>query len=535
MDISDWTLERKIGQMILGGFEGTKSSEQVRTMIEKHHMGGVIYFARNVESTEQVAALSLKLQQHAKEACEPPLWISIDQEGGMVARITEGVALMPGQMALSAGGSVEAVYESANISGKELRALGINLNYAPDLDVNNNPLNPVIGVRSFGEQAETVAIYGAEIIRGLQDANVVATAKHFPGHGDTDVDSHLDLPVISHSKERIYSIELPPFIKAIKSGVDCIMSAHIYFPAFERSKLPVTLSASVLTGLLREELGFKGVIMTDCMEMHAISLQYGTVNAAVMAVEAGADLVLISHTFELQVGAVQALLDAVRSGRISEERIDQSVRRLLDLKEKRGLSADAGDHAAMVGTAEHREVAQRLSEASVTLVKDAAGLLPLSAKPTLVLAMEPGVVSLVDESYEARATLGKALAAQGLAVTERVIPLQRIAELAGEILELVAPYDQIVIGTYNAHFYPEQIKLVKDILALGKQPVVIALRNPYDIQKFPEVPAYICLYESRPLALQSAAKLLTGEIRARGRLPVTISDSYPLGWGVLQS
>jgi beta-N-acetylhexosaminidase len=149
--------------------------------------------------------------------------------------------------------------------------------------------------------------------------------------------------------------------------------------------------------------------------------------------------------------------------------------------------------------------------------------------------MEPGVVSLVDESYESRATLGKALAAQGLAVNERVIPLQRIAELAGEILELAAPYDQIVIGTYNAHFYPEQVKLVQDILTLGKQPVVIALRNPYDIQQFPEVPAYICLYESRPLALQSAAKLLTGEICAQGRLPVTISESYPLGWGVIQS
>jgi beta-N-acetylhexosaminidase len=313
------------------------------------------------------------------------------------------------------------------------------------------------------------------------------------------------------------------------------MSAHIYFPAFERGNLPVTLSPSVLTGLLREELGFKGVIMTDCMEMHAISLRYGTVNAAVMAVEAGADLVLISHTFDLQVGAVEALLHAVRSGRISEDRIDQSVSRLLGLKAKRGLTADAGDHAAMVGTAAHREVARRLSEASVTLVKDAAGLLPLSGKPTLVLAMEPGVVSLVDESYEARATLGKAIAAQGLAVKERVIPLERIAELSGEILELVAPYDQIVIGTYNAHFYPEQIKLVQDILELGKQPVVIALRNPYDIQKFPDVPAYICLYESRPFALQSAAKLLMGKIRARGRLPVTISDSYPVGWGVLQS
>ncbi|ANE48208.1 beta-glucosidase [Paenibacillus swuensis] len=532
MEFSRWTLEQKIGQMILGGFEGTEPAEHVRTMIKDHHMGGVIYFARNVRHPAQVAALSRDLQLMAAEAGQPPLWISIDQEGGMVARITEGVALMPGAMALAAGGSAEAAYESAKISGTELRALGINLNFAPDLDINVNAMNPVIGVRSFGEQPDRVAELGVQTLRGYQDANVVATAKHFPGHGDTHIDSHLDLPVITHSSERIRSVELVPFIKAVEAGVDSVMSAHIRFPAFDDSGVPVTLSHRVLTGLLREELGFAGVIMTDCMEMKAIADHYGTVHAAVMAVEAGADLVLISHSLELQAGAAAALVEAVRSGRISEERIDQSVERLLALKAKRALAAEPGDFSRIVNTPEHRSAAERFSEASITLVKDTAGLLPLAAKPTLVLTVEPAAVSLVDESYGERATLGSALAAEGIDVRERVIPLTKAGELTQEMLKEAGWYEQIVVGTYNAHLHPDQVSLVRALLALGKQPVVAALRNPYDLQAYADVPAYVCLYESRPLALQSAAKLMSGALVPQGKLPVTIGESYPAGWGV---
>lgn len=521
----------------MGGFEGTTAPQSVRSLIEKYHIGGVIYFARNVASLEQVAALSNEVQQMAASAGELPLWISIDQEGGMVARITEGVALMPGNMALAAGSSEESVYEAAHISGQELRTLGINLNFAPVLDVNNNPRNPVIGVRSYGESPEAVGRYGAAAIRGYQEANVVATAKHFPGHGDTDVDSHLDLPTISHYKDRIYAVELKPFVKAIEAGVDSIMSSHIYFPAFEKLKLPSTLSRSVLTGLLREELGFEGVIMTDCMEMHAISRHYGTVEASVLAIEAGADLVLISHSFDLQVAAIEAILQAVRAGRISADRIDQSVRRLIALKERRGLLAARSGAAgsaglAVVGCAAHRAAAQRMSEASVTLVKDTAALLPLSPEPTLVLAVEPAIVSEVDEAYASRATLGSSLAAHGIAVTEHCLPLQQVGEYAAEALRLAANFEQIVVGTYNANLYTEQAKLVNDLLAMGKNPIVVALRNPYDIQCFSNISTYVCLYESRALALHSAAKFLTGRIQAAGKLPVSITDDPIIEAGV---
>lgn len=255
--IQNMNLRQKIGQMLICGFWGTEMTEELHSFIKEQQIGGVIYFARNVNKAEQVSRLSSDLQKAAAESGNLPLWVSIDQEGGMVARITEGVALMPGNMALAAAGSLEWAYESSHISGMELKALGINMNFAPVLDVNNNLLNPVIGVRSYGESPELVADYGAKAFHGLQDAGVVATAKHFPGHGDTAVDSHLDLPTVTHERERMERIELVPFKRAIAEGIDAVMSAHIYFPALEAQKLPVTLSHSVLTGLLREELNSK--------------------------------------------------------------------------------------------------------------------------------------------------------------------------------------------------------------------------------------------------------------------------------------
>lgn len=545
--IQDMTLREKIGQMLLCGFEGTEATDKLKELIAEHQVGGVIYFARNVVNTAQVAELSDQLQEIAGQAGVMPLWVSIDQEGGMVARITEGVALMPGQMALAAGAlgadagasaevsasasasaNSNAAYEAALISGKELRALGINLNFAPVLDVNNNPDNPVIGVRSFGESAELVAEFGLRAVQGFQDANVVATAKHFPGHGDTSVDSHLDLPTIVHEQERIRSLELVPFVKAIENGVDAIMSSHIYFPAFEAEKLPATLSKSVLTGLLREELGYDGVVMTDCMEMNAIAEHYGTVAASVMAIEAGADLVLISHSFDRQIGAIAAIEQAVREGRISEARIDASVERLLALKARRGLLEP--QQTGEVGTAEHCAVAQRLSEASITLVKDEQGLLPLKRTRTLAVTVAAAVSSGVDEAYAGPASLGAALAARGLDVIDRVLPLAEVGGLSGSVLEAAEGVEQIVVGTYNARFHPAQVELVRALQAIGKPLVVVGLRVPYDLLELSEVSTFVAAYESRPLALQSTAKGLLGELEMKGRLPVTLGSGYPAGW-----
>ncbi|WP_438495352.1 beta-N-acetylhexosaminidase [Paenibacillus sp. IHBB 3054] len=605
MVVAEMSLSDKIGQMLMCGFEGTAVPDDgIRELVAKGGIGGVIYFARNVETPEQVARMTAELQQAAAEGGKAPLWISIDQEGGMVARITEGVALMPGGMAIAAAGSVEDAYQAALISGRELSAMGINLNYAPVLDVNNNARNPVIGVRSFGESPEKVADYGAATIRGFQDAGVAATAKHFPGHGDTDVDSHLDLPTVRHDRARMDSVELVPFRRAIAEGVDAMMSAHIYFPALEQEKLPVTLSKAVLTGLLREELGYGGIIMTDCMEMNAIAEHYGTVEASVLAIEAGADIVLISHRADRQLAAIEAILHAVAEGRISETRIDDSVRRLLALKVKRGVIAagpvegdgaadsDAADSSAAGSTAAsaegagavsaedtsaggskhseiedgdaantvamdveyghvvssaaayaglslleappHVEVARRISEASITLVRNQSSVLPLQRKKTLAVTAAPVVATLVDEAFGETAGLGTMLSKYGLDCIDRVVPAGDIASYAADLLEVarVEDIEQIVVGTYNAQFNPDQCNLVESLRALGKPLAVVALRNPYDLLAMPEIETYTAAYEGRPLALESAAKALLGQIPFQGRLPVSLGDKYPAGWGL---
>ncbi|MCI3918835.1 beta-N-acetylhexosaminidase [Paenibacillus sp. TRM 82003] len=550
------SLEEKIGQLLLCGFPGTTLDEEMRELIAEGRIGGVILFARNVATNEQVAALTESLQSTAADAGVLPLLVSIDQEGGMVARLTDSVALMPGNMAIGAAGSIDAAQEAARISGKELRSLGINLNYAPVLDVNNNAANPVIGVRSFGETPEQVAAFGAAAIRGYREANVASTAKHFPGHGDTSVDSHLDLPVVGHDRERLEQVELPPFRRAIAEGVDAIMTAHIHFPAFEADGLPATLSPSVLTGLLREELGFDGIIMTDCLEMEAIAKYYGTVEASVTAVEAGADIVLISHRHELQRGAIDAISAAVRRGRLSEARIDASVKRVLRLKAALGLfESDAGHaghegdmgherhmgHSAVrpkpdlsaVGCTDHREAARRISEASVTLVRN-EGILPLKATKTLAVTVAATVQTMVDDELSGAQSLGSALASLGLdctdVIVEPTVPLERI----GAVVEAAkdSSVAQLVIGVYNAAFHPGQVALVRALAELGKPLVVVALRNPYDIAAFPAVPAYVATYESRPMALESAAKALLGQIPFRGSLPVSLGAVYRAGWGL---
>ncbi|WP_274365706.1 beta-N-acetylhexosaminidase [Paenibacillus thermotolerans] len=533
------SLKEKIGQLVLCGFPGTNVPEELAGLIREYRISGVILFARNVDTVEQVAVLTGELQRVAAEAGVLPLWISIDQEGGMVARLTEGVALMPGNMALGAAGSAELARQAAAVCGEELRALGINMNYAPVLDVNNNAANPVIGVRSYGESPLLVAELGAASIVGYQSSGVAATAKHFPGHGDTSVDSHLDLPVVPHGRERMDRVELVPFRRAIAVGVDLIMTAHIHFPALEPDRVPATLSKRVLTELLREELIFDGVITTDCMEMNAISEHYGTVEASIMALEAGADLVLISHRIDRQRAALEAIEAAVVGGRIPMERIDESVRRVVRLKAKRGLlgggaGAVSPEALASVGSAGHMEVARAASEASITLVRNEGGVVPLKRVRTLAVTVAATAQTIADDELSAKSGLGAALASYGLDCADVVLSAEEVGQRSAEIVEAGAAGDvaQIVVGVYNASFHPAQIQLVRELQALGKPLAVVALRSPYDLLALGDVPAYVAAYENRPLSVQSSAKALLGLIPFRGKLPVSLGERYPAGWGL---
>ena len=311
-----------------------------------------------------------------------PLFISVDQEGGYVARLPRATSF-PGNMGLGAAGDPALTRKVGEVTARELRACGINMNFAPVVDVNSNPSNPVIGVRSFGESADSVAELGVAMVEGLQNEGVCATIKHFPGHGDTSLDSHIALPTVPHDKARLKTVELKPFQAAIDAGVDVVMTAHVTFPAFEpKPGLPATLSRRVLTGLLREDMGFTGLIVTDAMEMGAIVKNFGLEEAAVMAVNAGADIVLVGWPQDWRdaVRVVDALNKAVAEGEIPMSRIDESVQRVLEVKERRRiLSAPLVDEKkakVSVSTEDSRKFALEAARKSICVVRDEKGFIP---------------------------------------------------------------------------------------------------------------------------------------------------------------
>jgi len=530
LDLTQWTLEQKIGQLFICGFHSLTPDEQITTLTGKYHVGGVVYFRRNVESVRQLATLSHNLQKLPRSHSDIPLIISIDQEGGMVARLDhDGISRIPGNMTLGAVDDLQLTYDVAKLAAEEMLALGINMNFAPCIDVNNNPANPVIGVRSFGEDPAKVAEHGVAATRGYQEHGVIATVKHFPGHGDTAVDSHLGLAVVPHDKERLHQIELLPFRKAIEAGADAVMTAHVIFPAFEMEEIPATLSRRVLTELLREEMGFDGVIVTDCLEMHAIAKSCGIAEGAVRAIEAGADLVLVRHTLSDQIAAIEAVREAVVSGRISEDRINQSLQRILELKTNRIAPSIGTDPLSvpvpLTPQVDSEALLREVAERSVTLVRD-SGNLPLSKqKPLLVIWPELRHRTEVDEPSVHQYTLLNALQPYSDKVSLSVIGTRPDEGEVLEVLKRSTDFEQIAVVTYTAEGeIPEgQSHLVNALNRMhGSNVVVISTRNPYDVESFKDVGTYICLYENRQFSLDAVAKVLMGEFTPQGKLPVSL-------------
>ncbi|HEY4485816.1 MAG TPA: beta-N-acetylhexosaminidase [Nitrospiria bacterium] len=352
-------LKEKIGQLFMMGFHGVTPSKAVRRLIRDFHIGGVILFSRNLKNPGQTAALCNALQGLPAKM---PLLIAIDQEGGRVSRLPKGFTIFPSAAQLAAGGLKDRFYRVADITARELRAVGINMNMAPVLDVNTNPANPIIGDRSFGSTPSLVGRVGLETIAGYQDNSIIACGKHFPGHGDTHLDSHRELPTVSHDIRRLGEVELRPFLHAIGNGLAAIMTAHVLYPALDPD-FPATLSRKIITGLLRERIGFQGVVVTDDLEMKAIADAYGPGEAAVRSIEAGCDILLICQDEAGQLSALEAVARAVKSKRITEKRIDQSVLRILKIKEKFILPYQPADRAAIkttVGNPAHRRLVEDL-------------------------------------------------------------------------------------------------------------------------------------------------------------------------------
>jgi len=573
--IRGMTLEEKVGQLFVANVYGESADtsdpadvaanqamygpdiRNAEELIDRYKLGGIVYFrwTTNLGEPEQIARLSNGIQRAAlRQPARIPLLIATDQEHGVVSRVWAPATQFPGNMALGATRRPSDAFAAAEATAAELQALGINQNYAPVADVNVNPLNPVIGVRSFGENPDLVSAMSAAAVTGTERRGVSATLKHFPGHGDTVTDSHTGVPWIFHTREQWKQIDAPPFRAGIAAGADMVMTAHVVMPELQsdcdvttqQGCDPATLDPEILTGLLRDELGYDGVVVTDALNMAGVREKYGDERIPVLALKAGADMPMMidttTDTVSLEV-AYRAVLEAVRSGELSEARIDESVYRVLELKRGRGLFrrpfVDASKAASRLGTREHLAAAARVGDHSVTLVKNDAGLLPLSPggdRRVLVTGYRS-----VSNTLDARPAehLAEALGEHGarteLFETGAAPGPETIAAAVGK----AATSDVVVVATANASGSASQANLVRALIATGKPVVLVATRNPYDIARLTEAPTYIASYSWTAPAMRAVARVLFGVVNPTGKLPVRIPSAedpnttlYPYGDGL---
>ncbi|MFC9913592.1 glycoside hydrolase family 3 protein [Streptomyces sp. NPDC127197] len=558
--ISRMTLEEKVGQLFVSRVYGHSATAPdqadidanlrefgVRTaaeLIAKYRLGGVIYFvwAHNTRDPHQIADLSNGIQRASLALPRGlPALVSTDQEHGIVARVGKPATLFPGAMAMGAGGSRSDARTLGRIAGEELRAMGIQQDYTPVADVNVNPANPVIGVRSFGADPAAVAGLVAAEVAGYQRSKVAATAKHFPGHGDTEVDSHYGFPTIKHTREQWETLDAPPFRAAIEAGIDSIMTAHILVPALDDSGDPATLSRPILTGILREQLGYDGVVVTDALDMAGVRTKYGDDRVPVLALKAGVDLLLNAPKLDV---AWNAVLGAVQDGELTEERLDESILRVLRLKAKLGLFDDPYVSARgvdrTVGTKAHLAAADRIAERTTTLLVNEGRLLPLSRREhprLLVVGADPASPS--GTTGPPTGVLAGALTELGFAATALSTGINPSATAIDRAVTAAGDADAVVVGTYNVTASSAQKTLVERLLATGKPVVAVAVRNPYDVARLPGVRACLAAYSWTDVELRAAARVIAGRVEPRGKLPVPVQRAddparvlYPIGHGL---
>ena len=533
--IASLSVRDKIAQLVMPWIPGSYAAfddEAFRRMqgwVDSLHVGGLIV---SVGSPFDVAAKLNRLQERSPL----PLLVASDLEAGTAIRLNGGTPFPP-NMGIAATGSDSDAYEVGRITALEGRAVGIHLAFAPVADVNNNPANPIINVRSFGEEPHTVGRLVAAEIRGLQEHGMLAAAKHFPGHGDTGADSHISLPVLRASWARLDSVELVPFRSAIAAGVAAVMSAHIALPGVDPGQLrPGTVAPNILTGILRDSLRFGGLVVTDALNMGGIANEYGT-EAAVRAFVAGSDLLLQPADPKTTIDAMTA---AVARGEISPERLDRSVRRVLELKRRVGLFtqriAPLDSVPLVVGRAEFRQEARDMATRSLVMVKDVNGTVHglKNARPPLTL------VTYGDEDYRAvGTTLASELRALGFAVTVfKLWPASGPAsyDSAAAAIErngvsLFAASDK-PIASRGSIGLPDAMMALISATALSRPTILVSLGNPYLIGQLPEVGSYLIGWRSNPVTEQAVARALAGATAITGRLPISIPPSYARGWGV---
>jgi len=548
--LASMTVEEKVGQLFVADLVAVYSHRQspnyryALEMIRRYHVGSFVLAGGTVSD---IAVMTNALQRESKF----PLLINADLENGfgflhpwrwlqgrgpeLPKYLSGGGTTFPSMMAIGATGNPQSAYEMGRITAREARAVGIHWTNSPVADVNNNPNNPIINTRSFGEEPTQVAKFVATYVNGLQEEGMIATLKHFPGHGDTEEDTHMKLPVLPFDENRLNAIEFVPFKAGIAAGAKAVMTAHLALPKIDPAKRPATLSHAVITGLLRNQLGFHGLVVTDGMPMQGITDHYGADEAAVLAIEAGVDAILVPAEF---VKAYDGVLAAVQSGHISRQRLDESVRRILTVKSWLGLErsrlVEIEKISDRVAAPETEALADKISNASVTLLRHQNNLLPLPATTRLK------IVAVSEEPYP---EFGRELLRQ-LESQLATISLTHLSNQSSrEFIQQTARFDDadvILLGVYlsigawkgKPAFSPALQDFFAQVGALSKPVITVAFGDPYVIGKSPETAVMMTPYNGAKIGERSIAKALIGAIDITGKLPVTIPGKYKIGAGI---
>lgn len=605
--ISNMTLDEKIGQMLMLEFrnwedengelkEVTELNDDIKNAISKYKIGGVILFAENVRDTEQTTKLTHNIQKAAIESGLDPLLISIDQEGGIVVRLGTGTSL-PGNMALGASRDKKLAYEYGKIIAEEIKALGINVNLAPVMDTNNNPNNPVIGLRSISSDPNLVGELGSEVVKGLQDNGVSAAIKHFPGHGDTATDSHLGLPVVDKSYEEVKNLELIPFDKAAKEGVDMIMTAHISYPQLEKDTvisqkdgsvigIPATLSDDIITGIIRKKMNYDGIVITDAMKMQAIADHFGEEEAVIMAIRAGVDIPLMPALLQknedlLKLDSIiNRIKGEIELGNISENQLNNSVYRILDLKYRRGIldldqynkpiEEKIENALKVVGNKEHFEKQREITDKAITVTKNINNALPMYPKKgEKVLIYTPYENEVPGFNYGFEKLQEEGVIDKDAKLD--VFTFQNYKDKSKEAEEILKnyakEYDYIIavseIGRANQLSKNDWLAEIPDMLTTfakenNKKSAIISIGKPYDLDRYKNSDAHILAYGSKGMDPTEKGKdpvktfgpnipysldVVFGKVSSKGKLPVDVPEldenfeytdkiAYEIGYGL---
>ena len=508
-----FTLREKIGQLMMVGFDGVVAPPHILRWLESGRIGGVYLFARNIDTPAQVR----RLIDSCRAAAEHPILVGIDQEGGTVARLRAGFSESPGALALAASGEPQLAEDVATMLGVEMAALGINWNFAPVADLAHNRENPSVGTRSLSKDATLAGEFVAAQVRGFQRAGIAATVKHFPGLGNTVIDTHVALARVSGSLDYLYRQDLLPFRRAIDDDVACVMVTHVMFEAMD-NRFPASLSPRVISGLLREELRYGGAVCSDCMEMKAITNGWGAGEAAVLSLLAGVDMPLYSHSRKRQSDAYEAVLGAAETGRIPISRIDESVARIQALK--RRFDLPARPPLNVVDCPEHRALAQKAARAGTVLIRD-SGVLPIRSDSRSIACIEfaPQVAPTAVKPGSPSA-FARYLRERLPGIECKTIGRPNTVDSAASEL---AERETLILATRNAHLSPPQLKSAQSLIVRFRQVILVCLRNPYDAGALTGADAIICVNGDGNPSLKAAVDALCGDYLPAGNLTVSLN------------